>query len=210
MSYTTALKVSQFAGGGVKESDIRSDWLAWADALIDDWVGHNYVATTTYTDEVYDGNGTETLVLRHRPVASVSSVKVSDTALTASTYKVYDWGIKMDNSYNTSTLLPYQMLEADYMGSKIIFPTGTQNIEVTYVAGSASVPVRVQLAATMIVSKIALASREGGGGTSQRWSQGAFQAGDPNMGAFPLSMQGEFIDILRVVLRKDKPIRLRK
>lgn len=209
MSYTTAQKVADFTGGGVKATDIKTEWLEWADALIEEYCGTAFDGTTTYTDETYDGNGTDTLVLRHRPVVSVSSVKISDTALSSSAYKVYDWGIRLNNSPGVATSLPYQLLSPDGVTGDLRFPKGTQNIKVTYTAGRSTVPKEVEMAATMIVSKIALFSREGGGGASQRWSQAAVQYGDPNIGpGITPSLQSEVQAILRSILPRHRKIRL--
>lgn len=211
MTYTTARKVANYSGGGVKESDVHPEWLDWADDLINDYCGRSFgLVPTTYTDEHHDGNGTDTIVLNNIPVISVSSVKIFGVTLSSSAYGVYNWGIKLDNFGDSATVLPYQVYSDDFIGGNFVFPVGTQNILVTYVAGESGVPKAVEMVASMIVSKFALFAREGGAGTSQRWSQAGIQMGDTSIGVIPLSLQSDISSLLKAFLSGKKRLHRKK
>ena len=100
--------------------------------------------------EVYDGNGSNKLFLRHRPIVSVQSLILGTTAVVQSS----GWGQAgfVINSDGLSLSLRsgsggFSSLSGFYSGSTSSFWKGVQNIQVIYTAGYAATPFDIELAA---------------------------------------------------------------
>ena len=92
----------------------------------------------TYTEELYDGDGTDNLFLNHVPVISVSELKI---------YNGSTWDTIDAADYALYLKLGKIILTA---GDK--FLTGPQYVSVTYSAGYTGVPPDVKLAAIKWIS----------------------------------------------------------
>jgi hypothetical protein len=102
------------------------------------------IETTNYADEAYDGEGVNSLMLDHRPVTEVTAVKVNG-----------------EETESTYTCTEYGLLRLA-MG---VFPTGAQNVTVTYKAGyGANVPADLKLAVLGVLEAAARAGTLGRSG----------------------------------------------
>jgi hypothetical protein len=107
-------------------------------------------ATTTYTDEEYDGNQTQLLNLLHYPVQSVSSVSLNDVVLDPSQYKFKKrTGVlsRVGPYPNTFTGLSINRFQT-------VWNRGFSNILVTYTAGYDTIPDDLNLACQMYVAAV--------------------------------------------------------
>jgi hypothetical protein len=141
----------------------------------------------TYT-ETYDGNGSNTLYLRNRPIVSVTSLTICGVTIQQSTaWGVPGWVvdqsgkcIKLRGAGGGNTM---SFTTIGYPGLVLgqWFIEDVQNVTVTYVAGFSVTPLDVQLAVTQQVGQnvkrkewIDVASRSMGSGagsiTFRKWT----------------------------------------
>ncbi|MFC4768738.1 head-tail connector protein [Effusibacillus consociatus] len=86
----------------------------------------------TYTDEEYDGTGSQNLYLKQYPISSITSIKIDDVVVAATEYKTRkESGI---------------VVRMNAMWDK-----GILNLKVTYQAGYAAIPSDVELACKHLV-----------------------------------------------------------
>ena len=115
------------------------------------------IDSATFTDEAYDGDGSQELWLKNYPVTAVSAVKiVSDDGTTTTLASAdYRW-----SSQGKIVRLPYyggMLPTRDSWGDPIglgggsVFPNGFQNVKVTYTAGYGTVPDDLQYAAFVMI-----------------------------------------------------------
>jgi len=143
MPYTTVDKVKKysqvqytdlgFADDPNFESWITNTLIPAAEGYVDAYCGRDFNQNTV--TETYDGNDKNYLFLKHYPVLSVSSVKVSGTAINNSDY-----------IWKSSGLIK---LKGDAK-----FPKGVGNIEVTYTYGYSSVPTAIDDVTARIAARI--------------------------------------------------------
>lgn len=90
----------------------------------------------TVTGELHDGDGSERLEVDHEPLVSVSSLKIDGQTIDAAEFRLYEEGyvrfLTDENAYNPRL-----------RGYGRIFPVGTRNVEISYVAGYSAVPSRI-------------------------------------------------------------------
>lgn len=114
---------------------------------IDEKTGRTWQGEQTETDELYDGNGTDELRLKHCDINSVSALSIDDnddgvfTDITTSYIKVYSYGkLILDDDAETWP-----------------FTKGYQNVKVSYKWGHTSVSDEVKdLCLLMCANKIHL------------------------------------------------------
>ena len=95
------------------------------------------VVQATHSNEVHDGDGSNYLLLDWPLVASVTSVTVDGVALGGSEINPTDYGVGLA----VDPRLPIITRRSG------VFTSGWSNVEVTYVAGFATVPLRLKRAA---------------------------------------------------------------
>lgn len=101
--------------------------------------------------EVHDGTGNRFLKLRHRPVLSVTSVTLDDSAISSDSYEIdYDSGRLVVPEYDEDSRNPRIWREPS--AAKPGWPRGTQNISVVYNYGHAATPDDVRAAVCMIAA----------------------------------------------------------
>ena len=90
--------------------------------------------------ELYDGDGTPSLMLKHAPVAAVNSVLVDGLAVPVEEISIGSGWIRFEDTgdYNPRT-----------RASMRVFPRGVRNIQVDYQAGYAPIPADINLACQM-------------------------------------------------------------
>lgn len=136
-----------------------------ASETIDDYCQRDFEQHTAYT-ETLDGNGRQSIRLTGYPVISVDTVKVGDSALDAS-----DFRVKEDSpawvGENAGIL--------ERKGAR--FPDGWENVEVTYDWGYATPPGSVRNVAEELVVdalRAAVANKKGAKGGAQSYSMDGF------------------------------------
>jgi len=92
---------------------------------------HRDFIQTTYTNELYDGQGYQTLFLKHYPIIEVTELKINDEAI------------------DPDDLITYENGTLYYPSG---FPQGHQNISVTYSAGYTTMPEDLKFAVLTAVS----------------------------------------------------------
>ncbi len=168
-TFTTRQICMDFSG--LAEGDFKDAWSDWIEELISEREGIEYIGTTaTVSAEKHDGDATDSLFVKYPPVVSVTSMTVSDAAVNAADYKVYEWGIRLASSAGTELGASMEVSPK--------FPIGTQNVSITYVSGKATVPKRLEMIATLMICEVAkVASREGSD-ASIKYSEVAGQMGE--------------------------------
>jgi len=102
--------------------------------------------STTYTDEVYDGDGSTLMQLDRFPVTTLTTVKVVETDETETSCAGSQF--RIDGAIGEIKFKPQAT------STYVYFPTGYQNIKVTYVAGYPTIPEAVQEAVAQICAWI--------------------------------------------------------
>lgn len=135
-------------------------WIAEAEAGVKTFLRGRNLARTTYTNEYYDGPGRQTLILRQRPVTSVSDVRVDQNGRSGQASGAFSsnsvWTAGTDYFVRRQTedeANPGELIAVRFG----LWPRGIGNIRVTYVAGyqNQNMPKDVQLAVHLLVSRIA-------------------------------------------------------
>lgn len=110
-----------------------------ATIMIERYTGRRF-ALTTYTDEEYNSTGTDQLVLRQRPIVSISSISSRDTSLNEADWDALDTEIFFQD--NDSGIV------------RLLFSTfGRWNrYKVTYSAGYTTIPEDIAEAAAMLAA----------------------------------------------------------
>jgi len=137
--YTTAQKVSDYTKGKIAVSDVKTEWLTWADDYIDRYTGLKFGADISFTDKL-DGNDLDWIFTKHFPLLSITTLKVGGTEVDSANFKWYPTG---------KIVLLYSTFVENY-----------QNVEVTGTYGYAAIPKLVEQIATMLTAGTALAAKE--------------------------------------------------
>jgi len=137
MAYATLTDIQNRLGITLStdEQTLVTDLLDFATELIDKYTGRTFTSVTT--TEKFDGNDEETIIyLRHRPIISVTEVKLNgDTLTDDDDYYVY----------KTQGYIRFYNTTPD--------DEDPQNIEVTYTYGYSSVPSGIKYACIEMVVK---------------------------------------------------------
>jgi hypothetical protein len=124
-----------------EEDDVKNQlFLDQASAFIEKYCDRTF-ASTTYTDEEYDGTQTQTLILKQWPVTSVTSVQYRDDIYSDSDFST------LDSQYYFRDEDPGTIRRIDG-----VFEEGIHNWRVTYVAGYATIPDDLQEACADIAT----------------------------------------------------------
>lgn len=102
------------------------------------------IASATYTDELYDGDGRNELQLREFPLITLTSVTVIQDDDT-------DSSLTVGNLRNNADEGLLRFSPAASGDDYIYFPRGFQNIKITYIAGYATVPEDVQEGCVLLI-----------------------------------------------------------
>jgi Phage gp6-like head-tail connector protein len=85
MSLATIDQLKEYLGDGADKDDtLLTRIVAAASDMIENYCGRTF-ASTAYTNEMYDGTGTRTLVLRHFPIIGTPTVLEMGSTLTVGT-----------------------------------------------------------------------------------------------------------------------------
>lgn len=140
--YTTKAAIENYMQVDIDGSfDTQVDeWIEAAELIIDQETNRNFIADEgAASDKVFDGDGTDELVIP--PTNDVDAVKLDPdgTALETDQYALYP----ANQTIKTKIKLRYQ-----------VFPEGLQNIVITANWGTQGVPKDIMFAATVIVAGI--------------------------------------------------------
>jgi uncharacterized phiE125 gp8 family phage protein len=119
------------------QDDMLQDIVDAIDPLFKGYLGRD-IELTTYTSELYDGPGTNLLVLNQAPIVSVTSVLVFDTEYEAVTLEERTEGTDGYYIKDADNAILYRWTP---------WPRGRGMIEVTYSAGYETIPADITLAA---------------------------------------------------------------
>lgn len=121
-------------------------WITQVSGAIESWVGFSF-SSQTATDEKQDGNGTEFIQVKNRPLIAVTSLVVDGKTLVANTdYWVED---------SLGGLIELANMPCERVPGSTI---GHQNIILTYTYGKTSIPPEVKEYCAIIVAMKALGS----------------------------------------------------
>lgn len=167
--YCSKEEVSDYSG--LAESKLKDHFSETVEAMITEHTGEVYGSTQQYTED-YDGDGTDTLFLKHSPVVSVSSLSIDDVNYQSTEYEVYDSGYIRLVGYRGSAI-------DNALGTYgAVFPIGQNNITVVYTANNSTVPGFVKLAALLMITELALVSERAGVDGSLAVSRASTRAGE--------------------------------
>lgn len=116
-------------------------------------------ATSSFV-ELYDGLGTSTIILRRRPVISITSIFIIGTTNVNNSFNLTN--VELDSNMG---VIKMKNSEDSYLTSNV-FTKGVKNIKVTYVAGFSAIPNDIKQAIIMLTAELCLgniANRTGGG-----------------------------------------------
>lgn len=111
----------------------------------------------TYTSELYNGTGRNSLFLRQRPLTAVSSLKVvvgiyggvgNSDAFTADTA----WTQNVD--YIIASTSQDEFNQSELIAIRRLWPEGLRNVQVTYTAGYTTPPADLKLAVLQLCAAI--------------------------------------------------------
>ncbi len=158
-NYTTAQKVADLLG--ISVALIKSDWLTWADARLEELVGKKY-SEQTVTNEYHDGNDSDELLLDHYPITSITSIQFTeDNGLTWATLSATAYTFYPDEG----RVMFYPDPNGDTDIDVLNFSEGVRNWRVTYKYGETSVPALVEFLASLLVAQIYNINTSGVSGT---------------------------------------------
>jgi len=189
--YCTKEEVADFSG--LAASGLKDTWSLVVEGMIDEHTGQSFGGTSTYT-ETLDGDGVnDTIILRHAPISSVTSLTIDSVDLSSTEYKVYEAG------YIRLVSVAGSSLDRATGSSGTAFPEGQQNITVVYVANQSTVPAFVKLAAILCIEEIALYYERAGASTSLAVSRATQRAGESagNFFGFPTGLAAKLRYIIR-------------
>lgn len=103
----------------------------WACAMVETYCNRTF-ASTTYTEQTYNGHAQDVLYLNQYPVTDVAEVLIDDEEVDADDYTVETEGIYYEDGW----------------------PKGRRNISVTYTAGYTTMPADLHMAVTRLAADI--------------------------------------------------------
>ncbi|MFX0084282.1 MAG: hypothetical protein ACFFAU_01310 [Candidatus Hodarchaeota archaeon] len=139
MSYTTKTIVANLTGKS--ESDIKDEWLTWADDKIETATGEVFTAATTETLEI-DGTGDKVLILPKYPIIEITKIECDGVDIGTDQFTIY---------YDEGIISVIEGINVDYYGLDEVFAKGTKNIQITGKFGYSAVPKMVEELATLLV-----------------------------------------------------------
>lgn len=189
MSWEIVTKAEVAELSGLSENDIRTTWYDMVIGILAEESQYDgYDGTTVITDEEHDGDGTALLLVSRPPIASVASLQIDDTAMTATGYRVYNNYIKLKWDAE-NMLFP-------------VFPVGVGNIKVSYTSGFSTVPADIKLAVLNAIEVIALHKQRGASTANLRYDSARDRDGAPEPGVPLASLAYTVRRIIRNAGRK--------
>jgi hypothetical protein len=141
---TTSEVIAEWAGFSSLSSLAQARLIEAATSAIERYCRRTFASEEV--TEYLDGNGTSRIWLERRPVSTITSVTVNDTALDNSSNDA--WKLNP----NTGTLTRGTGQHDSQLA--IHWPRGTRNVVVVYTGGYAAIPSDVKLAAVTLVKHI--------------------------------------------------------
>lgn len=139
--------LSDYLGRDLTTSDGAMEAIDAACQICRDVAQQSFDVVTAGT-AIFDGSGTDALVLRELPVSAVSEVLIDDSA-------VDDWVLK-DNGVLVRKSATFSSSVWSNGLPPSIWPLGRQNITVTYDHGYSTVPSSVRMVALSIAARLVI------------------------------------------------------
>lgn len=165
MDFTTIEKVKEYLGGefGSDKDSVLASLIAQVSAYVRKKCQNNILAADYI--EYYDGDGSNTLLLRQFPINSIDSIYDDNTYIFDLPTQIPPGDIIPSSAGNT------EMAKTGIIKLKDnIFSTGEQNIKITYNAGYMAVPEDLELGVIKLVGACFL---EGTGSIDAMATEGA-------------------------------------
>ena len=134
MSLVTLAKYKSYLGitDTTKDTDL-TDLQSAVEKRVKEYLNRD-LEPTTYTDELYNGNGKYELILRQFPLVSISSIKVYDGI---DSNNAETWTTLVEHTDYDRLIIPKEAYSVILDGYR--FVRGLQNYKITYVAGYGTV-----------------------------------------------------------------------
>lgn len=172
---TTAEVASSWPGFSKLPATEQAALISEASQAIEDYCRRSFGSGVV--TETQDGSGWGRIWLRRRPVISVTSVTVNQTAYTNSGGT--DWQVNL----RTGELVRGSGLSDSRFASP--FPRGTNNVVIIYTYGFAAVPSPVKRACRIVIRQMSEATKVAGVYTSERIGDYQYQLDPTRQYAIP-------------------------
>ena len=171
----------------ISETDLQDLWSEAVEALIRRHLGEPYLGVSQALSELYSGDGSSVILLKHPPVIAVSLVTISDWIVPAEYYIVTPTSI--------------QLLD------ELTFDDGNLNVSVDYTSGGGLTtdgiiddPIIRLTAASMVVA-IAQYKGRAGADASIKWGSADQKDGEPSP-TFNAGLTSHLNTIMKRMLRR--------
>ena len=189
MSWEIVSRGEVAALSGLNEERLKDQWYDWVVDIFKKVSPYEYPETTaTITAELHDGNGTDTLHVKYPPIVSVTTVLISNSAVSSSSIKAYDNYVRLAQSDDNVT--------------NPVFTMGTKNISITYVAGFSTIPGDIKLSIANAIEIVALHTIRGASIADLRFDNPRESDGSPAPGVPYASLSRTVRNILKASGRK--------
>jgi hypothetical protein len=176
---------------GMNADELRDDWYNMVVGILHEVTPYElFHTTTTITDEVHDGDGTNLLVVNRPPIVSISSISIDGVAVSSTCYTAYGNFVKLSPS-EENLLTP-------------IFPKGVGNVTISYTSGFSTVPTDIKLGVINAIEIIALHKKRGASTADLRYDSAADQDGSPEPGVPYASLAYTIRKILRTSIGRKR------
>ncbi len=163
--------------------ELQDFWSDSVEELIRTHMGTpNLGESIVLTNETYDGDGTNVLIVRQPPIISVEDIRISGVALTGAEYVVYQNHVALTNQS---------------------FPRGLLNVQIDYTSGDTTVSPSVRLTASAMIAAILNYRQRYGADSTLKWATGEQQIGEstPNMN---VGLTSHLTQIMKRMLRRER------
>ncbi len=135
-AWVSLAETKEFMGiSGSSDDDLLTSLINYCFSALEDYLGRQ-IKSRTYTEERYDGDGTDTLIVYQYPITAISSIYDdpslgfnSDTLIDSDDYLIDD-----QDRY------PGRIRLAGEDALSLSFAKGKTNIKITYTAGYVTIP----------------------------------------------------------------------
>ena len=164
-------------------ADLKDFWSVSVESLIKEHMGTpNLGESVVITNETYDGDGTNVLIVRQPPIISVEAIRISGVTSTGASYVVYQNYVALVNE---------------------TFPEGLLNVQIDYTSGDTAVSGTVQLTAAAMIAAIINYRQRYGADSTIKWATGDQEMGEstPNLN---VGLTSHLKQIMKRMLRRER------
>ncbi len=164
-------------------ADLKDFWSDSVESLIKEHIGTpNLGESVVITNETYDGDGTNILIVRQPPIISVEAIRISGVTSTVASYVVYQNHVALVNE---------------------TFPEGLLNVQIDYTSGDTTVSGTIRLTATAMIAAIINYKQRYGADSTIKWATGDQEMGEstPNLN---VGLTSHLKQIMKRMLRRER------